>query len=136
MSPARTRKAVWIVSVAAGLALSGCAEPRTLHIFSEVQSDDDRMPRGASSSVIDGIDPASTRQLWTNDGITYFAAQSDEMANCLVVLENLEAVAACSPSLPIRMRSEGGPEMLLGNDLPDSSDNWVKVGEHLWTRPQ
>lgn len=124
------------VSVATGFALSGCAEPGALHIFSEAQAEDDRLPSGARSNVTDGLDPDSTRLLWTNDGIAYFAALSDDMGNCLVVLENLEAVAACSPSLPIRIRSEGGPELLLGNDLPDSSDNWVKVADHLWTRPQ
>lgn len=124
-----------VVSVAAGLGLSGCTEPGALDVFSEVQSDEDRFPDDASSNVIDQLDSDSSRLLWTNHGLAYFAALSDDGDTCLVVLENLEAISTCSSSSPIRIESEGGPELLFGNNLPDASEEWVKVADHLWTRP-
>jgi hypothetical protein len=122
-------------SVAAGLALSGCTEPGALDIFSEVQTDEDRLPANTTPNVVDAIEPDSTRLLWTNDGIGYFAALSDDSGQCLVVLEDVEAWSGCSPSLPIQIGTQGGPHMLFGDDLPDASEEWVKVADHLWTRP-
>lgn len=124
-----------LASVAVGLSLSGCGEPRARDIFLEEQSQEDRVAEGATSNVIEGIDPDTTRLLWTNDGIAYFAALSDDDRQCLVVLEDSEAWSACSPSLPIQVESQGGPHVLLGDGLPDASEGWVKVADHLWTRP-
>lgn len=152
--------------IAAAPALSGCAELGELDVFSEPQSDEDRLPEtapprtadvigsgtsdiftdgqveedlipaGATPTVIDGIDSDSTRLLWTSDGFTYFAALSEDMGNCLVVVEGLTALAACSPSLPIQVGGGRAPDVLFGDDLPDRSQNWVKIADHLWTRPE
>jgi hypothetical protein len=124
--------------------LPGAASPRearelasdTLGIFSADQSAEDRLPEGATPHVIGGIDPDSTRLLWTSDGVSYFAALSEESGQCLVVLESGEAWSGCSALLPIQLESQGGPEMLFADKLPDTSEDWVKVADHLWTRPE
>lgn len=124
-----------VVSGAAGLALSGCTEPGTLDILSQVQTEEDRLPDVATRSLVGAIDPDSTRLLWTDDDVVYFAALSDDSEQCLVVLEDVDARSGCSSRLPIRIESQGRPDMLFGDDLPDASEEWVKVADHLWTRP-
>jgi len=137
MKPAQVSRVVWmlVVSGAGGLALSGCTEPGTLDIFSQVQLGEDRLPEVATRSMVGAIDPDSTRLLWTDDDVVYFAALSDDSEQCLVVLEDVVAWSGCSSRLPIQIESQGRPDMLFGNDLPDASEEWVKVADHLWTRP-
>jgi len=120
---------------AAGLALSGCAEPGTLDIFSEVQTQVDRLPEAATRSLVGAIDPDSTQLLWTDDDVVYFAALSDDGEQCLVVLDDVDAWSSCSSRLPLQIGSQGRPDMLFGDDFPDASKEWVKVADHLWTRP-
>jgi hypothetical protein len=137
MKPAQVRRVVWmlVVSGAAGLALSGCTEPGTLDIFSQVQTHEDRLPEAATRSLVGVIDADSTRLLWTDDEVVYLAALSDDSEQCLVVLEDVDAWSSCSSRLPIQLGSQGRPNMLFGDDLPDASEEWMKVADHLWTRP-
>jgi len=124
-----------VVGVASGLALSGCTEPGTLDIFSEAQTEEDRLPESAIPSLVGAVDPDSTRLLWTDDDVAYFAALSDDSGQCLVILEDVDAWSGCSTRLPLQLASQGRPDMLLGDGLPDASEEWVKVADHLWTRP-
>ncbi len=90
------------------------------------------MPAGATTNVVEGLDADTTRLLWTDSGLSYYAAQSGEGGPCLVILDQLEATSACSGNVPIMMQREGGTKMMLSDNLPDDSAAWTKVADHLW----
>ena len=91
------------------------------------------MPAGATPTVLEDLDADTTRLLWTDSGLSYYAAVSGEGDHCLVVLDDLEAVSACSSNLPITVQGGGNATMMLAGSLPDDSADWTKVADHLWT---
>jgi len=117
------------VGVVAGLGLAGCASEGNLKIFAEEQTAEDILPDTGSWG--DTFDVDTSRYLWANDDVTYFAVLSQEGRPCLVIMDPDAGAAGCSTTLPVEV-SNGGPNMMLGDNLPDSSDRWEKVADHLW----
>ena len=91
------------------------------------------MPTGATPNVLEDLDANTTRLLWTDAGLSYYAALSGEGDQCLVIVDDLEAVSGCSSTLPVTMQGNGSARMMLADDLPDDSADWTKVADHLWT---
>jgi len=121
--------AVISVGVLAGLGLTGCTGQGNLKIFSEEQAAEDILPD--TGSWRDTFDVDTSRFLWANEDVTYFAVLSQEGKPCLVIMDRDAGVAGCSTTLPVEV-SNGGPYVMLADDLPDSSDRWEKVADYLW----
>ncbi|MFO7689833.1 MAG: hypothetical protein R6W83_04645 [Cryobacterium sp.] len=132
MKPIQRRIAPLIACVLAASALTSCSSPNALAVFDEQQSKADTMPAGATPSVVEGINSDTTRLLWTDAGLSYYAALSGAGDPCLVILGEREAVSGCSGSVPVMVQVDGNTEMLLADNLPDSSADWTKVADHLW----
>lgn len=95
------------------------------------------MPTGATPNVLADLDANTTRLLWTDTDLSYYAALSTGGDQCLVIVDNLEAVSGCSSTLPITMQGigsgGGSARIMLANNLPNNSADWTKVADHLWT---
>ena len=127
------RRIVTIIGcVLAASALTSCSAPNTLAVFDQPQSETDTMPAGATPNVVEGLDAGTTRLLWTDAGLSYYAALSGEGDHCLVIVDDLEAVSGCSGDVPVVVQGVGSTTMMLADDLPDSSAAWTKVADHLW----
>ena len=90
------------------------------------------MPAGATPNVIEGLNAGTTRLLWTDAGLSYYAALSGEGDHCLVIVDELEAVSGCSGDVSVIVQGVGSITMMLADNLPDSSADWTKVADHLW----
>ncbi|WP_104191249.1 hypothetical protein [Cryobacterium sp. Y82] len=113
-------------------ALTSCANPNTLAVFSDPQSEVDILPTGASPNVITTIDQTSTRLLWVDAGVSYFAARSEKRGVCLIILDKLEAADTCSHTLPIHRKIGDAPTMMMADTYSDNLEEYIKVAEHLW----
>jgi hypothetical protein len=102
-------------------------------VFNREQTDVDTLPTGGAPNVIEGIDSASTRLLWEDDGTTYYAAKgsgSNSGYTCLVMFTGTEGTSACSTGA-VTIELRGSPAYMLA-DAPSESDKWLKVAEHLY----
>ena len=134
MKLSHRRIATVIGCVIVASALTSCSAPNTLAVFDQPQSETDIMPVGATANVIEGLDADTVRLLWTDAGLSYYAAQSTESGGpCLVILDQLEAVSGCSSTVPVMVQRGGEATMMLADNLPDDSAGWTKVADHLWT---
>jgi hypothetical protein len=79
------------------------------------------MPAGATPNVLADLDADTTRLLWTDAGVSYYAVLSGEGDQYLVIVDDLEAVSGCSSNLPITVQGSGGAKMMLADNLPDDS---------------
>jgi hypothetical protein len=102
-------------------------------VFGQPQFEADTMPAGATPNVLADLDADTTRLLWTDAGVSYYAALSGSGDQCLVIVDDLEAVSRCSSNLPITVQGSGGARIMLADNLPDDSADWTKVADHLWT---
>ena len=132
MNSFQRRIATFIGCVLAASALTSCSGPNTLPVFDQPQSDADTMPASATRNVLEGLDADTTRLLWTDAGLSYYAALSGEGDQCLVIVDDLEAVSGCSSNLPITVQGGGSATMMLADNVPDDSADWTKVADHLW----
>jgi len=132
MNSSQGKIATFIGCALAVCALTSCSAPDTLAVFDQPQSDADTMPAGATPTVVEDLDADTTRLLWTDAGLSYYAALSDEGDHCLVIVDDLKAVSGCSSNLPITMQGGGRATMMLADNLPDESADWTKVADHLW----
>jgi hydroxyacyl-ACP dehydratase HTD2-like protein with hotdog domain len=128
----RRRIAAFIGCILAASALTSCSVPNTLAVFDQPQSEADTVPAGATANVLEALDADTTRLLWTDAGLSYYAALSAEGDHCLVIVEDLEAVSGCSSTLPITVQDGASVTMMLADNLPDDSADWTKVADHLW----
>lgn len=103
-----------------------------LAVFDEPQSEADAMPAGATTNVVEGLDAGTTRLLWTDAGLDYYAALSGSGDVCLIIVDELEAVSSCSSTVPIMVQGAGSATVMLAENLPDDSEEWTKVADHLW----
>ena len=133
MNSVQRRIATFIGCGLVAFALTSCSATNTLTVFSQPQSEADTMPTGATPNVLEDLDANTTRLLWTDAGLSYYAALSGEGDQCLVIVDDLEAVSGCSSTLPVTMQGNGSARMMLADDLPDDSADWTKVADHLWT---
>jgi len=101
----------------------------SLAVFDEPQAQTDTMPPGATPNVVEDLDADTTRLLWTDAGLSYYAARSGEGDVCLVIVDDLEAVSGCSSTVPIMVQGAGSTTMMLAESLPDNSEEWTKVAE-------
>ena len=76
----------------------------------------------------EGLDASTTRLLWTDAGLSYYAALSREGDQCL----DMAAVSGCSGDVSVIVQGVGSITMMLADNLPDSSADWTKVADHLW----
>ena len=123
----------FIGCVLAVSALTSCSATDTLPVFGQPQFEADTMPAGATPNVLADLDADTTRLLWTDAGVSYYAALSGSGDQCLVIVDDLEAVSRCSSNLPITVQGSGGARIMLADNLPDDSADWTKVADHLWT---
>ncbi len=126
------RIVTFIGCVLAASSLTSCSAPNTLAVFDQPQSEADTMPAGTTPNVLESLDAGTTRLLWTDAGLSYYAALSGEGDHCLVIVNELEAVSGCSSDVPVMVQGVGSITMMLADNLPDSSANWTKVADHLW----
>ena len=131
MKPIRLRIATFIGCVLAVSALTSCSAPDAFTVFNVPQSSVDMLPPGDAFSVIGSIEADTTRLLWTDDSVSYFAALSDGDP-CLIILDEVEAASACSTELPVGLAFKDGPEMRLADGPSNSEQNWTEVADHLW----
>ncbi|MDJ0379211.1 hypothetical protein [Cryobacterium sp. PH31-L1] len=132
MNSFQRRIATFIGCALAVCALTSCSAPDTLAVFDQPQSKADTIPAGATPTVVEDLDADTTRLLWTDAGLSYYAALSDAGDQCVVIVDDLEAVSGCSSNLPITLRSGGSATIMLAENLPDESADWTKVADHLW----
>jgi len=133
MNSLQRRIATFIGCVLAASTLTSCSATNALAVFGQPQLESDAIPAGATFDVLDGLDADTTRLLWTDAGLSYYVALSGEGDHCLVIVDDLEAVSACSSNLPITVQGAGSAKMMLADNLPDDSADWTKVADHLWT---
>lgn len=130
----RTINALAVCS--AFLLLAGCAPHPGDGVvaFQREQLPSDRLPEEIPDYGREELDPASTRLLFDDDGIQYFAARgADANDLCLVMYgPSVDWMAACSPNLPIEARMHGSKALMFmsGSSLPDS-DTWMPVADNL-----
>jgi hypothetical protein len=132
MNSFQRRIATFVGCILAVSALTSCSAPTILAVFEQPQSEADTMPAGATSNVLEGLVADTTRLLWTDAGLSYYAALSGEGDQCLVIVDDLEAVSGCSNDLPITVQGGRSATMMLADNLPDDSADWTKVADHLW----
>ncbi|KGJ71894.1 hypothetical protein GY21_19050 [Cryobacterium roopkundense] len=121
------------VGVVAAVGLTGCATDGQLGIFSEEQSAEDIV--SVSEGLPNTADADTTRFLWADGDVRYFAALSLDGDPCMIVLDGDPGTSsnACSTALPLMISSgPGAREVMLADELPSSSPDWEKVAEHLW----
>jgi len=133
MNSFQRKIATFIGCVLAASALTSCSATNTLAVFGQPQLEADTIPAGATPNVLEDLDADTTRLLWTDAGLSYYAALSGEGDHCLVIVADLEAVSGCSSNLPITVQGAGSAKMMLADHLPDDSADWTKVADHLWT---
>ena len=132
MTVIQRRIVTFIGCVLAASALTSCSMTNGLAVFDEPQAQADTIPPGATPNVVEDLDADTTRLLWTDAGLSYYAARSGEGDVCLVIVDDLEAVSGCFSTVPIMVQGADSTTMMLAESLPDNSEEWTKVAEHLW----
>lgn len=117
------------------LAMSGCAGvSATMTVFDREQQPADQLPADARSAA--QIDSTSTRLLWVDGGVSYFAATSMEEpdATCIVVVDGSpeEYPAYCSTSVPIIVEIDE-ERFALGDTAP--GPEWEQLADSFWRAP-
>ncbi|MDH6237010.1 hypothetical protein [Cryobacterium sp. CG_9.6] len=133
MNFAQRRIATFIGTGLLAFVLTSCSTTNTLPIFGQPQSAADTIPTGTTPNVLEDLDTNTTRLLWTDADVAYYAALSVGGDQCLVIVDDLEAVSGCSTTLPITVQGGDNVRMMLAENLPDDSADWTKVADHLWT---
>ncbi|KFF60005.1 hypothetical protein JF66_07400 [Cryobacterium sp. MLB-32] len=64
--------------------------------------------------------------------MSYFAGLSPEGTCLVIVVDDNPLAANCTKNLPLQVSAGGEPLLMLADNLPDSSDRWEKVADHLW----
>jgi len=121
------------------IGLAGCATPAPVTtLFDAPRDASDELP--AATSSVDGFDRDSSRLLFTDVDVAYYAAQGDgdeDTVVCLITVESTvegdTASAACSGRVPIESRSTGGLEVSFGGETAPST-GWTKRGDFIWSR--
>jgi hypothetical protein len=128
----------------AAVTLAGCTPAATsidaLDAYQREQTDADLVPADVDGTVLDAVDPASTRFLTEVDGTAIYAARPAEgdpaMAGsgaCLVLVSP-EPMAGCSGGgLPVTVSGPGPNEYSLSPRMPDD-EGWTELVDGLWTR--
>jgi len=131
----RRRKTAISVTTGALLALllSACTGTDSLSVFDRTQEGADKLPAEATPTVVSKLKDTSTRFLWEDGGLRYYAARTLEgnSESCLIVLENLDASSYCSTQLPIEL-SASGPVLRLALTDEQPGKQWKQVAVGLW----
>ena len=115
------------------VALSGCAS--TVTVFDREPLPADQLPADAGSAT--QVDSASTRLLWVDGDMSYFAARSLDEADgtCIVVVEEAsseEYPTFCSTSTPFVVETDDG-RFALGDVAPGTE--WEQLADSFWRAP-
>lgn len=121
-------------SVVMLITLSGCASglTPTPAVFDREQNAEDQLP--AEATNVGPVESTSTRLLWADSGVSFFAAKSleDPDGKCIVVVEDSpdDYPTYCSTNLPIILEIQEGT-FALGDEAPKST-GWEQIADSFW----
>ena len=136
MSTKIARVAAVALTLAAGLALTGClGGPSSVAAFERAQVAEDRAPTGILEQS--GVAPESTRLLADVDGTSYFAGKMANSSNVCLIHSRADDDwgVTCSSGLPVTTSTSDGTEIMFagGGSLPDAN-GWHFVADNIAVR--
>ncbi|MFC5929804.1 hypothetical protein D6T64_02355 [Cryobacterium melibiosiphilum] len=109
------------------------SERDALDVFTEPQAAEDVLPDTLPATAFEGVDRDSTRLLWADGDVSYYAATSPEWGTCLLVDDGESPTSSCTEDLPVQSTTnEGQKTTMFADTLPDDYSDWEKVADYLW----